>query len=64
MATVREVLTARIQGLLDRKRHLAAEILRLQSEIDTLVAERDTLSIADENKFARLQALAVIQIDV
>ena len=64
MATVRETVTARIRSLMDRKQHLASEIVRIQAEIDALVAERAGLTSADDDKFARLQALSVIRADV
>ena len=64
MATVREVLTQRIQGLRDRKQHLAAEVAALQVKIDALVAERNALTLAEEDKFARFQSLDIIRADV
>lgn len=64
MATVREVVTQRIQGLRDRKQHLVAEVAALQVKIDALVAERNALTLAEEDKFARFQSLDIIRADV
>ena len=64
MATVREVLTHRIQGLRDRRQHLVAEATALQAKIDALVTERDALTLAEETKFARFQSLDIIRADV
>ena len=64
MATVREVLTQRIQGLRDRRQHLVAEATALQTKIDALVAERDALTAAEETKFARFQSLDIIRADI
>lgn len=61
MATVREILTRRIQALRDRKQHLAAEVAAIQVKIDALVAERDALTVAEEDKFARFQSLDIIR---
>jgi FtsZ-binding cell division protein ZapB len=61
MATVREVLTLRIQSLRDRKQHLVAEVTAIQARIDALVAERDALTLTEEDKFARFQSLDIIQ---
>lgn len=60
-STVREALKARIERLQAKKQQLQAEIAVLQIEIDALRAERDTLTQPDEDRFARLQALAVIK---
>jgi hypothetical protein len=63
MATVREVLTRRIQALRDRKQHLVAEVAAIQAKIDALVAERDALTLSEEDKFARFQSLDIIRTD-
>lgn len=60
MPTVREAIFARLQRLQDKKARLVAEAQSIQSEIDALKAERDTLTQAEEDRFIRLQALAVI----
>lgn len=64
MATIREVLTQRIQALRDRKQHLVTEATAIQVKIDALVAERDALTLAEETKFARFQSLDIIRADV
>lgn len=64
MATVRNVLVQRIQALRDRKQHLLAEAAAIQVKIDALVAERDALTAAEEDKFARFQSLDIIRADI
>lgn len=61
MPTVREVLTARIQRLRQKKQQAVDLVQSLQAEIDALVLERDTLTLADEDRCARLQSLGVIE---
>lgn len=64
MATVRDVLTQRIQALRDRRQHMTAEAQAIQVKIDALVAERDALTLAEEQKFARFQSLDIIRADI
>lgn len=61
MATVREVLTAKIQRLVQKRQQLVQLAQEIQAEIDQLRAERDALVVADEDRLARLQALGVIE---
>lgn len=61
MATVREILTAKIQRLRQKRQMAVDNAQSLQAEIDALVAERDGLTQNDEDRCARLQALGVIE---
>lgn len=61
MATVREVLKAKLERLRDKKARLVSEAQSLQDEIGALKTELDALAPIDEDRLARLQALAVIK---
>ena len=61
MATVREVLKAKLERLRDKKARIVAEAQIVQGDIDALKGELDTITPTDEARFARLQALAVIK---
>lgn len=59
--TVRDTLKARLQRLKDKKQRLVNEQAACQVELDAVKAELDGLTVADEDKLARLQQLAVIK---
>ena len=61
MTTVREALTAKINRMQERKAALQADIAVLNTKIADLRAERDALTPADDDRFARLQSLEVIK---
>lgn len=61
MATVREVLTNKIQRLRDRKQRLQADIVEINALIDQLQALKDGLTAGDEDKLAQLQGVAIIK---
>jgi hypothetical protein len=61
LITVREAFRIRIERLQAKRARCIADAQAYQAEIDALVEERNALILADEDRFARLQALGVIE---
>lgn len=63
MATVKDVLKAKIDRLRERRQRLLDEVAGVQTQIDALQAERDLITPATEARLDRLQQLLVIKAD-
>ena len=63
MATVKDVLRAKIDRLRERRQRLLDEVAGVQTQIDALQAERDLITPATEARLDRLQQLLVIKAD-
>lgn len=61
MATVRDILQSRLERARGKKQRLQAELAAVQTDIDEVKAELDTLTPAEEARLDRLQRLAVLK---
>lgn len=61
MATVKDILKAKIDRLREKKQRALTDAADYQARIDAMKAELDVLTPGDESKLQRLQDLAVIK---
>ena len=59
----REALTQRIRTVNDRIDRLQLKINQAKSERAELIAQRDALTLADEDKLLALQAAGVLKVE-
>ena len=59
----REALTQRIRTINDRIDRLQGKINQAKSERAELIAQRDALTLADEDKLLALQAAGVLKVE-
>ena len=59
----REALTQRIRTINDRIDRLQLKINQAKSERAELIAQRDALTLADEDKLLALQAAGVVKVE-
>ena len=59
----REALTQRIRTINDRIDRLQGKINQARSERAELIAQRDALTLADEDKLLALQAAGVLKVE-